>query len=130
MLNNQSITPVDTEEKQASVVKGFENESQEHSEAKTKKQIEPLTKLSVNNLVKSSQVVTEVDAIKVTDNGTAPSAKVNKAFINSHHLLLLLSAAEGQRPRSYCCTLTVISCCCCTQTVISCCCCTPTVIIC
>ena len=120
MLNNQSITPVDTEEKQASVVKGFENESQEHSEAKTKKQIEPLTKLSVNNLVKSSQVVTEVDAIKVTDNGTAPSAKVNKAFINSHHLLLLLSAAEGQRPRRYCCTLTVISCCCCTLTVIIC----------
>ena len=76
MFNNQSITPVETEEKQFSV-KGTENDSQEHSESSRRPAaLEPVTKLSVSNLTKSQ--VAEPDSIRVTDNGTSTSAKVNR----------------------------------------------------
>lgn len=72
MLNNQSITPVETEEKHF-CAKGLED-SQEHFESKKSMTLEPLTKLSINNLTKTQA---EADSIKVTDNGITSSAKVN-----------------------------------------------------
>ena len=84
MLNNPSLTPVDTEEKNfpppsITSTKGFQNSSEDlvPVESKTKiLKLEPLTILSVNNLVNNS---VEKDPIKVTDNnGTPSSAKVNE----------------------------------------------------
>ena len=78
MFNNQSITPVETEEKQFSV-KGLDNDSQDHSESSRRPAaLEPVTKLSVSNLSRSQ--VAQPDSIRVTDNGTPSSAKVNKYF--------------------------------------------------
>ena len=83
MLNNPSLTPVDTEEKHfppastTTITKGFQNSSEDlvPVESKPKLIIEPLTTLSINNLVNNS---VEKDPIKVTDNnGTPTSAKVN-----------------------------------------------------
>ena len=80
MFNNHSITPVETEEKQFSL-KGLDNDSQEQSESSRRPAaLEPVTKLSVTNLSRSQ--VAEPDSIRLTDNGTSSSAKVNIAFIS------------------------------------------------
>ena len=84
MLNNPSLTPVDTEEKHfppastTTTTKNFQNSSEDLApiESQPKLKLEPLTTLSISNLVNNC---VEKDPIKVTDNnGTPTSAKVNK----------------------------------------------------
>jgi hypothetical protein len=74
MLNNPSLTPVDTEEKPISG-KVVAADSQEHSDAKKS----ALTQLSVNNLklVDKIEEPLQPDPTAVTDNGVVTSAKVN-----------------------------------------------------